>query len=57
VGDFYVDSCDHLFPAFNTSTAFSPTDVLVLSRWGEDINDDSGLDFLAGDCLVGSARR
>jgi hypothetical protein len=26
---------DYLFLAFATSTAFSPTDVLVLSRWGK----------------------
>ena len=27
--------CDYLFLAFNTSTAFSPTDVPVLSRWAK----------------------
>jgi hypothetical protein len=26
---------DYLFIAFNTSTAFSPTDVPVLARWGK----------------------
>ena len=26
---------DYLFVAFNTSTAFSPTDVPVLSRWAK----------------------
>ena len=26
---------DYLFVAFNTSTAFSPTDVPVLARWGK----------------------
>jgi hypothetical protein len=26
---------DYLFLAFNTSTAFSPTDVPVLSRWAK----------------------
>ena len=26
---------DYLFIAFNTSTAFSPTDVPVLSRWAK----------------------
>ena len=26
---------DYLFLAFNTSTAFSPTDVLVLARWAK----------------------
>jgi len=29
------DSSDYLFLAFNTSTAFSPTDVPVLSRWAK----------------------
>ena len=28
-------SADYLFLAFNTSTAFSPTDVPVLSRWAK----------------------
>ena len=28
---------DYLFLAFNTSTAFSPTDVPVLSRWGKGL--------------------
>ena len=26
---------DYLFLAFNTSTAFSPTDVLALARWAK----------------------
>jgi hypothetical protein len=26
---------DYLFLAFNTSTAFSPTDTPVLARWGK----------------------
>ena len=26
---------DYLFLAFNTSTAFSPTDAMVLSRWAK----------------------
>jgi uncharacterized membrane protein len=26
---------DYLFLAFNTSTAFSPTDTVVLSRWAK----------------------
>ena len=26
---------DYLFLAFNTSTAFSPTDALVLARWAK----------------------
>ena len=26
---------DYLFVAFNASTAFSPTDVPVLARWGK----------------------
>lgn len=29
------DFIDYLFLAFNTSTAFSPTDAPVLSRWGK----------------------
>ena len=29
------DFVDYLFLAFNTSTAFSPTDAPVLSRWGK----------------------
>ena len=29
------DFIDYLFLAFNTSTAFSPTDVPVLSRWAK----------------------
>jgi uncharacterized membrane protein len=28
---------DYLFLAFNTSTAFSPTDVPVLSRWAKGL--------------------
>jgi len=28
---------DYLFLAFNTSTAFSPTDVPVLSRWAKSL--------------------
>jgi hypothetical protein len=28
---------DYLFLAFNTSTAFSPTDVPVLSRWAKTL--------------------
>jgi uncharacterized membrane protein len=28
---------DYLFLAFNTSTAFSPTDVPVLSRWAKSM--------------------
>ena len=29
------DFLDYLFLAFNTSTAFSPTDTPVLARWGK----------------------
>ena len=29
------DALNYLFLAFNTSTAFSPTDVLLLSRWAK----------------------
>jgi uncharacterized membrane protein len=29
------DFVDYLFLAFNTSTAFSPTDTPVLARWGK----------------------
>jgi hypothetical protein len=29
------DFVDYLFLAYNTSTAFSPTDVPVLSRWAK----------------------
>jgi len=28
---------DYLFLAFNTSTAFSPTDTAVLSRWAKGL--------------------
>ena len=34
------DFVDYLFVAFNTSTAFSPTDVPVLSRWAKLDDDD-----------------
>jgi len=34
-GDWSPGFVDYLFLAFNTSTAFSPTDVPVLSRWGK----------------------
>ncbi|MBV8706131.1 MAG: DUF1345 domain-containing protein [Acidobacteriaceae bacterium] len=33
--DWKPDFIDYLFLAFNTSTAFSPTDVPVLSRWAK----------------------
>jgi hypothetical protein len=33
--DWSPNFIDYLFLAFNTSTAFSPTDVLVLSRWAK----------------------
>jgi hypothetical protein len=34
-GDWSPGFVDYLFLAFNTSTAFSPTDVPVLSRWAK----------------------
>ena len=34
-GDWKPGFMDYLFLAFNTSTAFSPTDVPVLSRWAK----------------------
>jgi hypothetical protein len=34
-GDWRPGFVDYLFLAFNTSTAFSPTDVPVLSRWAK----------------------
>jgi uncharacterized membrane protein len=40
-GEGSTDPCwvpnfiDYLFLAFNTSTAFSPTDTAVLSRWAK----------------------
>jgi len=33
--DWKPNFIDYLFLAFNTSTAFSPTDVPVLSRWAK----------------------
>ena len=33
--DWSPNFVDYLFLAFNTSTAFSPTDVLVLARWAK----------------------
>ncbi len=33
--DWSPNFIDYLFLAFNTSTAFSPTDVPVLSRWAK----------------------
>lgn len=35
VGDWHPHFVDYLFLSFTTSTAFSPTDVPVLSRWGK----------------------
>jgi uncharacterized membrane protein len=35
VGNWTPGFIDYLFLAFNTSTAFSPTDVPVLSRWAK----------------------
>ena len=36
-GDWAPNFVDYLFLAFNTSTAFSPTDVPVLSRWAKGL--------------------
>jgi hypothetical protein len=36
-GDWSPNFVDYLFLAFNTSTAFSPTDVPVLSRWAKGL--------------------
>jgi hypothetical protein len=36
-GDWSPNFIDYLFLAFNTSTAFSPTDVPVLSRWAKGL--------------------
>ena len=33
--DWSPNFIDYLFLAFNTSTAFSPTDVPVLARWAK----------------------
>ena len=33
--DWSPNFVDYLFLAFNTSTAFSPTDVPVLARWAK----------------------
>jgi len=33
--DWSPNFVDYLFLAFNTSTAFSPTDVPVLTRWAK----------------------
>ena len=35
--DWSPNFVDYLFLAFNTSTAFSPTDVPVLSRWAKGL--------------------
>jgi len=35
--DWEPNFVDYLFLAFNTSTAFSPTDVPVLSRWAKGL--------------------
>ncbi len=35
LGAWSPNFLDYLFLAFNTSTAFSPTDVPVLARWGK----------------------
>ncbi len=36
-GDWSPNFVDYLFLAFNTSTAFSPTDVPVISRWAKGL--------------------
>lgn len=36
-GDWSPNFVDYLFLAFNTSTAFSPTDAPVLSRWAKGL--------------------
>ena len=47
---------DYLFVAFNTSTAFSPTDVPVLSRWAKlTMMMQSSISFTAVVLLVGRA--
>ena len=43
---------DYLFVAFNTSTAFSPTDVPVLSRWAKGIMMVQSLISLATVALL-----
>ena len=35
---------DYMFVAFNASTAFSPTDTLILSQAGQDPDDGPGAD-------------
>ena len=35
--DWSPDFVDYLFLAFNTSTAFSPTDSPVLARWAKTL--------------------
>jgi len=45
-----------LFVAFNTSTAFSPTDVPVLSRWAKlTMMLQSAISFTAVVLLIGRA--
>lgn len=47
---------DYLFVAFNTSTAFSPTDVPVLSRWAKlTMMTQSIISLIAVVLLVGRA--
>jgi hypothetical protein len=45
---------DYLFLAFNTSTAFSPTDVPVLSRWAKVMMIVQSLISLATVALLGA---
>jgi len=46
------NSVDYLFLAFNTSTAFSPTDVPVLSRWAKALMMIQSLISLATIALL-----
>ena len=39
---------DYLFLSFNTSTALSPTDTAIISRWAKSAGDDAG-DHIADD--------
>jgi hypothetical protein len=43
---------DYLFLAFNTSTAFSPTECTSIVALGKDSNDDSSNDFSGCHCLT-----
>ena len=45
---------DYLFLAFNTSTAFSPTDVPVLSRWAKVLSMAQSMISLAVVAILGA---